>query len=159
MQKNPLSTTGYSQQVGSTHPTGMHSFYHPQMKLQKGNVFTSVCQEFYPQGGGCFPACTGADTPWQVHPSRYTPLAGTPPAVPPGRYPPGRYTPQAGTPPGHVHPQAGTPSWAGTPSPRQVHPPGQVPPPLRRYTPGQVHPPYDSHCSGQYAFYLNAFLF
>ena len=35
--------------------------YHPQTKLRKGNVFTSVCQEFCPQGGGkrvSVPACT-----------------------------------------------------------------------------------------------------
>ena len=41
--------------------------YRPQMKLRKGNVFTSVCQEFYPQG-----ACT---PPW----------AGTPLADPPSQ--------------------------------------------------------------------------
>ena len=27
------------------------NYYRPQTKLQKGNVFTSVCQEFCPQGG------------------------------------------------------------------------------------------------------------
>ena len=26
------------------------NFYHPHMKLRKGNVFTSVCQEFCPRG-------------------------------------------------------------------------------------------------------------
>ena len=40
--------------------------YRPQMKLRKGNVFTSVYQEFYPQG-----ACT---PPWAG-----TPLADPPP--------------------------------------------------------------------------------
>ena len=43
----------YDQQVDGTHPTGMHTCYHPQMRLQKGNVFTRVCQEFCPQGRGC----------------------------------------------------------------------------------------------------------
>ena len=28
---------------GGTHPTGMRSCYHPQMKLWEGNVFTGVC--------------------------------------------------------------------------------------------------------------------
>ena len=40
----------YGQQVDGTHPTGMHTCYHPQMKLRKGNVFTSVCQKFCSQG-------------------------------------------------------------------------------------------------------------
>ena len=31
------------------------SNYHPQTKLWKGNVFRSICQEFYPQGGGVHP--------------------------------------------------------------------------------------------------------
>ena len=35
----------------------MH-FYHPQTKLRKGNVFTSVCQEFCLRGKG------GAPPPW-----------------------------------------------------------------------------------------------
>ena len=29
------------------------SYYHPQTKLQKGNVFTPVCQLFCSQGGAC----------------------------------------------------------------------------------------------------------
>ena len=28
-------------------------YYRPQTKLRQGNVFTSVCQEFCPQGGAC----------------------------------------------------------------------------------------------------------
>ena len=57
-------------------------YYHPQTKLQKGNVFTSVCQEFFPQGSVCQtpPGQTPplgqtppwADTPW------HTPQADTP---------------------------------------------------------------------------------
>ena len=29
----------------------LSGYYHPQQYFRKGNVFTSVCQEFYPQGG------------------------------------------------------------------------------------------------------------
>ena len=48
-------------------------YYRPQTKLQKGNVFTSVCQEFCPPG-------------WtRQTPTRQTPL---------GRHPPGRHTPR-----------------------------------------------------------------
>ena len=44
--------------------TGRAPFYRPKLLLWKGNVYTSVCQEFCPQdGGGCIPACNGADTP------------------------------------------------------------------------------------------------
>ena len=39
-----------------THPSGMHSClnynYHPQMKFWAGNIFTSVCYSFCPQGEG-----------------------------------------------------------------------------------------------------------
>ena len=39
--------------------------YHLQMKVRKGNVFRSLCQEFCPQGRG---KCTPwADTPRQTH--------------------------------------------------------------------------------------------
>ena len=35
-------------EVGSTHPTGMHSCYcyHPPMELQEGNLFSCVCMSF-----------------------------------------------------------------------------------------------------------------
>ena len=46
--------------------------YRPQTKLRKGNVFTSVCQEFCPQEGG------------GVHPQT---------DLPPGRHPPGKTPP------------------------------------------------------------------
>ena len=49
-------------------------YYRPQTKLRKGNLFTSVCWEFCPQGGG-------------VHPPRQNP--------PPSRHPPGQ-TPTLG---------------------------------------------------------------
>ena len=42
-------------------------YYRPETKLWKGNVFTSVCQEFCPQGG--------------VHPPGQTPSRQTATAV------------------------------------------------------------------------------
>ena len=57
-----------------------HLLYLPSAtKLRKGNIFTSVCQEFCPRGGGagglprgvclvCITACTEADTPRQNPP-------------------------------------------------------------------------------------------
>ena len=66
-------------------------FYRPQTKLQKGYVFTSVCQEFCPQEGSV------------VHPlgrppiGRHTPL---------GRHTQWADTPPVQTPPGQTHPQA-----------------------------------------------------
>ena len=66
-------------------------YYRPQTKLRKGNVFTSVCQEFCPQGG------VYASMHWGRHPR-----AGT-------------HHPRAGTPPWQVHYPAGTPPMAGTP--------------------------------------------
>ena len=47
-----------------------NSFYCPQTKLRKGNVFTSVCQEFCPRGRG------GVHTPLGRHPAGQTPLTG-----------------------------------------------------------------------------------
>ena len=55
------------------------TYYSPQTKLWKGNVFISVCQEFCPQGGGCVPQhALGQTPPWQVHPQQIHPPAGTP---------------------------------------------------------------------------------
>ena len=99
------------------------------MKLRKGNVFTSGCQEFCPWG-------------WGVHSLADTPLGQThtPRQTPPWVYTP-RHTPPRQTPPGiHPlgrHPQADT-SWAD---------------PLL-----QTPHPSDGHCSGRYASYWNAFL-
>ena len=107
----------------------------PSTKLGPGNIFSSVCQEFYPQGGGA--------VPWEVPPGRYNPSvrytlwASTPRQV----QPPWAGTPQQVNPPGQVHPWQVHP--AGNP-PGQVHPPGQVPP---------------WSMSGPYASYWNAFLF
>ena len=49
-----------------THPTGMHSCYHPQMKLWEGYVFTGVCDSVH-GGGVCIPACTWATLYKQLH--------------------------------------------------------------------------------------------
>ena len=62
------------------------SFYPPQTKFRKGNVFTSMCQEFCPQrkGGGHIP------------PRRHYPTPQTPPrpdTTPVGRQPPPGKTP------------------------------------------------------------------
>ena len=44
--------------------------YRPQTKLRKGNVFTSVCQEFCPQGKVY---TSRADNPLGDSPGRHTP--------------------------------------------------------------------------------------
>ena len=66
----------------------------PATKLEQGNIFSSVCQEFCPWGGYLGP-------PGQVHPhwTGTPPWASIPPqaGTPPGQVlPPGRYT--------HTHP-------------------------------------------------------
>ena len=59
--------------------------------MLKGNVFTSVCQEFCPWGGGVHPQ---ADTPLGRHPPDRHPRADTPQAnTPLGRHNPGRHPP------------------------------------------------------------------
>ena len=40
-------TTGYGQQVGSTHPTRMYSYYWPKQSFGQGNVFTCVCDSVH----------------------------------------------------------------------------------------------------------------
>ena len=60
------------------HPKdGSLASYRPQLLLRKGNVFTSVCQEFCPWGGGklCIQACTRQTHPMGRHllPPRQTP--------------------------------------------------------------------------------------
>ena len=55
--------------------------YRLQTKLRKGNVFTSMCQEFCSQGGGVHQAPWADTPPGQTHPGQ------TPP---PDRHPPGR---------------------------------------------------------------------
>ena len=56
-------------------------YYRPQTKLRKGNVFTSVCQEFCPQVGM---------SARHLPPGR---LGRHPPTPPPGSPPPDRHTP------------------------------------------------------------------
>ena len=87
------------------------------MKLRKGNVFTSVCQEFCSQGGVHLR---------DKHPS--------------GQTPPSRH-----------------PLWADTLLSR--HPIGRHPPPTGQTHPMGRKPCKDSHCSGWYTSYWNAFLF
>ena len=61
------------------------SFYRPQTKLWKGNVFTSVCQEFCPRG--VYPSMHWADPPTgQAAPGKHPPRQ-----TPPGRHPPSRW--------------------------------------------------------------------
>ena len=47
------------------HPSPVQTYYRLQKQLRKSNVFTSVCQEFCPQGRGVHPQ---ADTPGQTPP-------------------------------------------------------------------------------------------
>ena len=136
-------------------------------KLGQGNIFTSVCQEFCPQGAGeegvCLSACWDTPPPRdQAHP-------------PPG---PGTHTPLTS----HHPPRADTPPGPGTP-PRTSHhhpPRDQAHPPRTRHTPPRTRhtpprdqapphprsrpPPREADCSirstsGRYASYWNAFLF
>ena len=79
--------------------------YRLQMKLRKGNVFTSVCQEFCPQGEVYTPSVSSADTPlWADTPlSRHRPEQTPPEQTPPGQTPPPGRHPPADTPLGR-HP-------------------------------------------------------
>ena len=75
--------------MAGTHPTGMHSCYHLQTKLRKGNVFTPVCQSFCSQGGVSASVHAGIHTPI---PGQTSPWADTPQAdTLPGKTPPGRH--------------------------------------------------------------------
>ena len=82
-------------------------YYRPQTKLRKGNVFTSLCQEFCPQGGGCVCQTTPSGQTRQTAPGRQTPPwtdGQTRQTPPPGQTPPWadtlRQTPsRADTPP------------------------------------------------------------
>ena len=89
-------------------------------KLGQGNIFTSVCQEFCPQGGGCLPQCMlgypppprSRQHPPELTPSRpdKPPRADTPPPdqtppwadTPPEQTPPGPDTPCSSRPPRHT---------------------------------------------------------
>ena len=116
-------------------------------KLGQGNIFTSVCQEFCPQGGR-----VSASVHAWIHP------------LPPEQTPPLG----ADTPPGSIHPpwEQTPPLGADTPGadtpPGNTHPPGTDTPPEQ--TPLNQTPPQEADCSirstsGRYASYWNAFLF
>ena len=62
-----------SGQIADKEHFAAENYYRPQTKLRKGNVFTSKCQEFCPQGG-CTPP--GRQTP----PGHTPPRAGHPPS-------------------------------------------------------------------------------
>ena len=71
---------GYGQQVGGTHPTGIHSCYRPRRSCGQGNIFTPVCHSFCSQGGCvCLSACW--DTPRADTPPEQTPLSRHPPGT------------------------------------------------------------------------------
>ena len=108
-------------------------------KLGQGNIFTSVCQEFCPQGGEgvCLSACW--DTPpWeQTLPPEQTSPPPSRHSLPQSRHPPGADTPLEQTPPRE-----------------------QTAPPQSRHP---LPPPREAYCSirstsGRYASYWNAFL-
>ena len=92
-------------------------------KLGQGNIFTSVCQEFCPQGGGGRVSASvhaGIPPPDQAPPrdQAHPPGPGIPLSRPPGtRHPPPetRHTPPSRHPPGTRH----------TPPGDQAHPPGK----------------------------------
>ena len=112
------------------------SFLPAATKLGQGNIFTSVCQEFYPQSGRevvCLSACWDTPPPRSRHPHPWTRHTTTHP-------PPGADTPRSRHPP-----RPGTPLGADPPD--QAHP----------------LPPRGADCSirsmsGRYASYWNAFL-
>ena len=86
-------------------------------KLGQGNIFTSVCQEFCPQGeeGVCLSACW--DTPDPQAPRDQTPLGADTPQT---RHPPSSRPPSPiSRPPGPGTPPAADPPWT-----RHTHPPG-----------------------------------
>ena len=93
------------------------NYYCPQTKLRKGNVFTSVCQEFCLRGGGGVHHHSWADT----HPHRQTPHSWVD-------------TPMQTPPPGQTPPWADPPPWQTPPrqTPTRQTPPGQTPPPTGR---------------------------
>ena len=66
-------------------PTACVFYYHSQMKLWKGNIFTTVCQSFCSKWGLCIPACIG-----QTHPplEKCPSPSQTPRSDPPEQTPP-----------------------------------------------------------------------
>ena len=79
-------------------------FLPPATKLEQGNIFTSVCQEFCPQGGSATNHPLGRDTPGQTPPRSRHPWGGRPPP-----------------------PRADTPLWEQTaPFPQEQTPPSST---------------------------------
>ena len=66
----------------------------PVTKLQQGNVFTSVCQEFFPQGGlpDRDPTWTDPLPPWTDTPRTEMPLDRDPPRTAGGTHPIGMHS-------------------------------------------------------------------
>ena len=81
LQKNPVDTDIDSSTNQESGQWFVLSFYRPQKKLRKGNVFTSACQEFCPRGRGALvvsaSGCGGRGVP----------------LPPPGRQPPRQTSP------------------------------------------------------------------
>ena len=134
-------------------------------KLGQGNIFTSVCQEFCPQGG-CLPQCMlGYTTPPGPDPHPPPDQAHTPPGS--TQHPPGsRHPPDQAHPLDQAHtPQTRhTPLGADTPPGADPQPPGPGTHPPRADPPRSTDtPPWEADCSirstsGRYASYWNAFL-
>ena len=80
----------------------LYYFHPPQTKLRKGNLFTSVCQEFCPRGVSTKHPL-GKHPPWADIPPGRNPWADmprcrhTPRQTPPGQKPPGQTSPWADT--------------------------------------------------------------
>ena len=146
----------YGQQVGSTHPTGMHSCYCPQKQnLGQGNIFAPVCHSVHRRGvwfGGClFPG--GVWSQWgppSLHPrgklrgdqvQAHT-QGGNWGGSDPGPHPRGKLRGDQI----QAHTQGG--NWGGS-GPGQ-HPRG-------KFRGIRTSPP-DDYCCGRYASYWNAFL-
>ena len=64
--------------------TAKHIFTARKRSLGQGNIFSSVCQEFCPQGGVCLSACLDTPPPQeQRHPPEQTPPGADPPGADP----------------------------------------------------------------------------
>ena len=126
-------------------------------KLGQGNIFTSVCQEFCPQGGrvsasvhaGIHPL--GADIP----PGADTPPEQTPPQ---SRHPRSRHSPRADPPeqtlPQSRPPRVDTPQEQTTPLP----PPRADPPPPGKQTAAYGQRAAGTHPTGMHSCYFWIYL-
>ena len=123
-----------------------NTFYCPQMKLRKGNVFTPVCHSVH--NGMSAPVYAGIHTPpWADTPWTDTPLS----RHSPGQTSPGRHSQEDTSPWQTPLLWADTPLWVNTPS-RQTPPMADTP---EADTPQTLT---DGHCCGRYTSYWNAFL-